>query len=373
LDWSLIGPPSRDHIAVAFSADGQSIATIEYDSAVVRVVSAADGTLLREMSSSYTGYACLACSPDGSLLAAGTMGNDARPPAVVVWDFNTGQVVHTLLGHTGQITSVAFSPDRAHLASGSAPTYDRTSDSTVRIWDDRTGALVEVLSGLSAERAPVDKLAYSPGGDLLVTGHPDGSVLLRRLSDQSIVFLWTQEYALDVRGLAYSPDGTMIAATGPSPPLRVWDVRTGNLLFNPMPGYGFGTFAAFSPDGRALACSISDPHEAILFYQTSDFSLLLEYDSGISTDPRAFSFAPHGNSFAHGREGTIGVYRSPAAPCRADWNVDGVLDAMDFFAFVDSFLNCDSEIACSRDFNRDGVVDSQDFFDFVSAFFAGCE
>jgi hypothetical protein len=88
--------------------------------------------------------------------------------------------------------------------------------------------------------------------------------------------------------------------------------------------------------------------------------------------PGAFSFAPHGNSYAHGRQGGVGVFRSLLAPCRADWNVDGVLDSQDFYRFVDDFLNCDSDIDCSRDFNRDGVVNTQDFFDFVGAFFAGC-
>jgi WD40 repeat protein len=40
-----------------------------------------------------------------------------------------------LKGHTGGVNSVAFSPDGAHIVSGS-------SDKTIRIWDAATGKVV---------------------------------------------------------------------------------------------------------------------------------------------------------------------------------------------------------------------------------------
>jgi WD40 repeat protein len=54
----------------------------------------------------------VALSPDGRLLAA-------SGDYVMVWDVTTGQELHTLRGHTGLIRSLAFSPDRRRLASGS--------------------------------------------------------------------------------------------------------------------------------------------------------------------------------------------------------------------------------------------------------------
>jgi WD40 repeat protein len=47
---------------------------------------------------------------------------------VKVWDSRTGKLVHSFRGHTGLISSLAFSPDGKRLYSGSR-------DKTVKVWD----------------------------------------------------------------------------------------------------------------------------------------------------------------------------------------------------------------------------------------------
>ena len=44
----------------------------------------------------------------------------------------------TLTGHSGEVNSVAYSPDGKHIVSGS-------DDKTVKIWDSTTGEEVSVL------------------------------------------------------------------------------------------------------------------------------------------------------------------------------------------------------------------------------------
>ncbi|MCC5785064.1 MAG: dockerin type I repeat-containing protein [Phycisphaerales bacterium] len=54
--------------------------------------------------------------------------------------------------------------------------------------------------------------------------------------------------------------------------------------------------------------------------------------------------------------------------CPPDLNGDGVVDADDFFLFLQLFADGDPR----ADFNNDGVIDADDFFAFLNAFAQGC-
>ena len=67
----------------------------------------------------------LAFSPDEDGRWIATAGEDST---VKVWDSHTGSLVRNFLGHTGLVTSLAFSPNGWRLYSGSR-------DTTVKVWD----------------------------------------------------------------------------------------------------------------------------------------------------------------------------------------------------------------------------------------------
>lgn len=75
-------------------------------------------------------------------LATGTSDGVVR-----LWDLRTGQVVRTLVGHTGPVSCLQF--DDVHLATGS---YDRS----IRTWDLRTGMLYDAF----AYDAPIKSLHF---------------------------------------------------------------------------------------------------------------------------------------------------------------------------------------------------------------------
>ncbi|MCC5786475.1 MAG: hypothetical protein JJU33_07230 [Phycisphaerales bacterium] len=64
----------------------------------------------------------------------------------------------------------------------------------------------------------------------------------------------------------------------------------------------------------------------------------------------------------------IGRLTIGAPDCPPDLNGDGVVDADDFFLFLQLFAAGDMR----ADFNNDGVIDADDFFAFLSAFAQGC-
>jgi WD40 repeat protein len=77
----------------------------------------------------------------------------------------SGRVVHTLTGHSADVTAIIFSPDGRRLATAS---YDRT----VKLWDLQTGEDVFTLRGHTAGLANV---AFSPDGNLIISGGGDNT------------------------------------------------------------------------------------------------------------------------------------------------------------------------------------------------------
>ena len=113
-----------------------------------------DTTTHREMGL-FTGQIySVAFSPDGQTLASGSDGMTVR-----LWDVVTGEHKHTLKGHTAGVTSVAFSPDGEMLASGS-------NDMTVRLWDAVTGEPKRTRT----YRKRINSVAFSPDGQTLAMG-----------------------------------------------------------------------------------------------------------------------------------------------------------------------------------------------------------
>jgi WD40 repeat protein len=74
-----------------------------------------------------------------------------------------------LLGHTGRVQSVAFSPDGRYIVSGS-------SDGTIRIWEAGRGTTV--VGPLQAHQGLTGtwSVAFSPDGKRVVSGGDDGLI-----------------------------------------------------------------------------------------------------------------------------------------------------------------------------------------------------
>jgi tetratricopeptide (TPR) repeat protein len=95
----------------------------------------------------------VAWSPDGARLATGAGDGTAK-----VWDATGGRELLTLTGHTKGVTAVAWSPDGARLATASA-------DGTAKVWEAAGAAAVQQWD--RQDRAVQDLLAWRAWKDLV--------------------------------------------------------------------------------------------------------------------------------------------------------------------------------------------------------------
>ena len=159
----------------------------------------------------------LAFSSDCTRLAAGS-GN-----AVIVWDTVSWQKLLELQGHAADVYSVAFSPDDTRIVSSS---HDRTA----KVWDASTGQELLTFRGHHAalsHRDGVFCVRFSPDGRSIASGGSDGMVRIWNV--ETGIESLSLQHPIAVWDMAFSPDGSRIAATGAW--LQVWDTGTGAELF----------------------------------------------------------------------------------------------------------------------------------------------
>jgi WD40 repeat protein len=250
----------------------------------------------------------VAFSPDGSLLASA--GADG---VVRLWRVTTGAEVRKLTGHTGWVYGVAFSPDGSLLASGG-------DDGVVRLWEVTTGAVRRLTGHIGA----VYGVAFSPpDGTLLASaGFTDGSVRLwevatgterrRLIRPHSQVNRAMRLAARRIRltrgvwlsGVAFNPDGSMLASAGLDNLVRLWEVATGAKLRKLTGHTGWVNGVAFSPPDGSLLASAGDDKTVRLWDVATGAELrtLTGHDTSVS----AVAFSPDGSWLAS--VGTIRLY-----------------------------------------------------------------
>ena len=91
-----------------------------------------------------------------------------------VWDIEADREVLNMSIEDG-VTTVAISPDGQYVAAGSL-------DKSVRVWDARTGYIVERLDGPEGHKDSVYSVAFAPNGRDLVSGSLDKTIKMWELN-----------------------------------------------------------------------------------------------------------------------------------------------------------------------------------------------
>jgi WD40 repeat protein len=205
-----------------------------------------------------------AVSPDQQTIAIAGGDNTVK-----LWGVRDHRLIRTFAGHQGGVSSVAFTPDGKYLVSGGEFVFG-SSESPLKLWRVADGAFIQDFK-VPANAVDVRSVAVSPDGTLVAAGHSRGQVNLYRISDGGLVrsLLGHTDQVLSV---AFSPDGAKVASGSTDNTVRVWQVLDGVPLRVLSGHTSFVVSVAFSPNGTTLASGSNDG--TVLLWRTSDFTLI---------------------------------------------------------------------------------------------------
>jgi WD40 repeat protein len=271
----------------------------------------------------------LVFSPDNKSLGCGKYDQ-----TISVFDVESRQLRHSIIGHEGYVFSAAFAPDNKSIATGSADgpvklwsttakqqcdffeepesggyslALNRSGDilatsghHSVMLWDVASGQMLAALEGYDHLHSGIYVL-FNPRGDLLATAAEGGVVRLWDVKSLKPVARW-QAHDAQIRTMAFSPDGrTLATASRDETVVKLWDVESKKRRATLTHEGGIRSLA-FSPDGRELASACKPKGSESSVVNIWNLSTL-QINKSLPASQTGLSWvawAPNGDVFAMG-------------------------------------------------------------------------
>jgi WD40 repeat protein len=151
-----------------------------------------------------------------------------------------------LRAQSGPVNKVAFSPGGQLLASASA-------DQTIVLLNLRTGRRRTLLAG----SAPTESVAFSDDRRYLASVGDDGNVAVWNVASGRLLRRFSS-HAGPLYDVAFAPTSRILATSGASGAVTIWNLATGRVLETLSGHAGAINSVAFSPKGIALASANSN-------------------------------------------------------------------------------------------------------------------
>ncbi|MBI3824132.1 MAG: WD40 repeat domain-containing protein [Planctomycetes bacterium] len=239
----LVRGGANDFYLLALSADSKRLVSSSVDNTLrVWDVVSGDAIFTHRHDPMYSGIGCVAISPDGKTVAAGSINYVF---SLMRWDIATGKEIPGPDGHITPVNLVGFTAN-GKVATGAG--------NPIRIWDPADGKQLSVLNESTSFR----NAAIAPNGMTIAISRNDFTVCVRDLATGK------EKFTLDGQAgytsiLTFAPDAkTLVVAYTKNTPkgndykLILWDVVAGKKM-REISTPTFGTEClAFSPDGKRL-------------------------------------------------------------------------------------------------------------------------
>ncbi|MCI0695491.1 NB-ARC domain-containing protein [candidate division KSB1 bacterium] len=233
--------PHADFVAsVSLSANGQRALSVSYD-ATLLLWDFESGQVIRTFQGHLAPAHAVLLSPDGRRALVGF-----RDTTLVLWDVEKGELLRRF-GHSDAVTAVGLSADGLRAVSSSA-------DRVFKTWNLETGEALRIFNGHSA---PVQAISLSADGQRALSGSRDKTAIIWNLENVKSLQIF-QGHSDWVTAVCLSADGHFAMSGSKDTRLICWDVQSGKAM-PPFEGHSDEiTSVSLSSDNRRAVSSSLD-------------------------------------------------------------------------------------------------------------------
>ncbi|MCL2932843.1 MAG: serine/threonine protein kinase [Trichodesmium sp. MAG_R03] len=233
-------------------------------------------------------------SPDGKMLVTGS-----RETTVKILEIPTGRVINTFPTDDSPVWSVAFNRDATQLVAG-------TYDWRVIIWNFATEEPFRIFEDRVFEhRAPIWSVVISPNNEIVASSSGDRTVKVWDLKTGFLIFNFPDHsdivYSIDI-----SSDGKKLVSGSADQTIKIEDLDTGELI-NTLTGHkGPIRSVKITPDGEKIVSGSYDTTIKIWDLKTGK---LIKTLSGHIAEVISVDISPDGHYIASGsKDNTIKIW-----------------------------------------------------------------
>lgn len=289
-----VGSGLNNGMCLALSRDNQTAAVSGFD-AIVRLVRMSDGTDLFPTAGRLNYASQAVFGPDDKSVVTVGAG-----PSCVFWDPATGR-------ERRRVEVKQEGADASILSDGRTVKTSRHGEKSFQLWDLETGKKGPQYSWAFGD--PMTYLyAHSPEGRVGVLSSVRSDTLRLTDLENGKVLHTFQAPGHMISSCHFAQDGQTLFAYYHDHTVCVWDVQKGTKLhaFGPMgdprsfgpltvDGYGANYATAESPDGKIVA--YGDQKDCLRLFDVASGQLLYEL-SGLPSGAGVFAFSPDGRTLA---------------------------------------------------------------------------